>query len=68
MIWGTIWTVVLNEISRRKNKVILKGGVVGVSKVFTLIQLKSWLWVVSKVPSAVFSYSEWCLDPLACMY
>jgi len=38
VIWGTIWTAAVNEIWRLRNKVIFKGGVVDVSKVFALIQ------------------------------
>ena len=50
------------------NKHIFKGGVVNHSEIFTLAQLKVWSWITSKSAPACFSYSEWCIDPLACMY
>ena len=34
----------------------------------SMAQLKTWLWVTSKVSSACFFFSEWCLNPLVCMY
>jgi len=50
------------------NKIIFRGGVVDVSEVFALIQLKIWSWVASKVFSICFSYSDWCLDHLVCIF
>jgi len=54
--------VVISEIWKHMNKVIFKGGVIDVSKMFALILLKVWFWVTSKVPSTRFFYSDWCLD------
>jgi len=38
----TIWIVVVSEIWSLRNKIIFKEGVVDVSEVFALIQLKAW--------------------------
>jgi len=40
-----IWIGVVNEVWKHKNRVIFKGGVVDVVKVFVLAQLKAWTWV-----------------------
>jgi len=36
-------------------------------EIFTIVKLKVWLWVWSKVRLASFSYSDRCLEPLVCM-
>ena len=41
-VWMTIWIVVVSEIWSLRNKIIFKEGVVDVSEVFALIQLKAW--------------------------
>ena len=66
-VWGAIWIVLVSEIWKHRNNVIFKGGEVDVLKLFTLVQLKVWSWVTSKVPSVVFSYSDSCIDPLVCI-
>ena len=48
--------------------ILLNAPVIDPSKVFTLAQLKAWSWVTSKTVSASFTYSEWCIDPKACMF
>ena len=32
-----------------------------------MAELKTWGWITSKYPNANFSYSEWCLSPMACL-
>jgi len=66
-VWGVIWIVVVNEIWKHRNKVIFRGGVIDVVEVFALVQLKAWAWVTSKLWDAIFSFSNWCVDPLVCM-
>jgi len=66
-VWGVFWIAVVNEIWKHKNRVIFKGGVVGVLEAFVLVQLKAWSWVTSKSPSVHFSFSDWCIDSLVCM-
>jgi len=63
-VWRVIWMAVVNEVWKHRNNVIFKGDVV---KVFVLVQLKAWTWVTSKSHSALFSFSDWCLDLLVCM-
>ena len=67
MVWRTIWIAIVSGIWSLKNKIIFKGGVMGVSEVFALIHLKVWSWVISKVSLVYFSYSNRCLEPLVCM-
>jgi len=53
-VWGVIWIAVANEVLKHRNGVIFKGGVVDVVEVFTLLQLKAWVWITSKSHSAFF--------------
>jgi len=66
-VWGVIWIAVVNEIWKHRNIVIFRGGVIDVLEVFALVQLKAWAWVTSKSQDAIFSFSDWCVDPLVCM-
>jgi len=66
-VLGSVWISMVREIWCHRNKVIFKGGVVDYSEIFTLAQLKAWSWVTSKIPSACFSFSDWCLAPLSCL-
>jgi len=50
VVWERIWIVVVSEIWKHKNNVIFKGGVIDVSRMFTLVQLKVWSLVTSKIP------------------
>jgi len=45
-VWGELWIVVVSEIWKQKNNVIFKGGVVDVSGMFTLAQLKIYMYVL----------------------
>ena len=66
-IWGAIWIVVVSEIWKHMNNVILKGGVVDVLELFAIIQVNVWSRITSKSHSIFFSYSDWCIDHLVCM-
>ena len=66
-VLGSVWISMVRDIWCHRNKVIFKGGVVDHSEIFTLAQLKAWSWVTSKIPSACFSFSDWCLAPLSCL-
>ena len=65
---NVVWNCVVSELWKHRNKHIFQGGVIDPSEVFTLAQLKAWSWVTSKTVSASFTYSEWCIDPKACMF
>jgi len=66
-VWGVIWTIVVSELWKHKNKVIFKGGIVDALEMFALVQLRAWSWVTTKPHSGYFFFSDWCLDPLLCM-
>jgi len=68
VVWSSIWIAVVNEIWKHRNKHIFQGGVIDHSEMFTLAQLKVWSWVTSKSVYACFTYYEWCIDPMACMF
>ena len=38
---------------------VFKGGVVDADEIFSLTQLKGWLWVKYKMKRTTFSYSDW---------
>ena len=43
-----------------------KEGVVDNVKIFDVVQLKVWYWLIYKLKYAIFSYSDRCLDFLVC--
>jgi len=66
-VWGAIWVGAVSEIWKHMNNVIFKRGVADASEVFAMVQVKVWSWIFSKSQFGSFSYSNLCLDPLACM-
>ena len=67
LIMANVWITLVSEIWSHRNNCLFKGGVVDHIEVFSLAQLKVWSWISSKIPSAKFSFSDWCLEPLVCM-
>jgi len=63
----TIWVGVVSELWKHRNSIIFNRGVGDASEVFSLVQVKVWLWVSVNCRSASFSFSGWCLEPLVCM-
>jgi len=66
-VWSTIWVRVVTEIWNHKIFIIFKRGVADASEVFALVQVKVWFWILVKNRSALFSFSNWCLEPIVCM-
>ena len=46
---------------------MFENGRVDLVEVFTVVQRKTWSWVTVKEKLVVFSYSNWCMEPLCCM-
>ena len=67
IVWSTIWVGVVSEFWNHMNLIIFKRGVTDVLKVFAMVQVKVWSWISAKSRSASFLYSDWCLEPSACM-
>jgi len=51
----------------QRNKVVFNGGVVDDEEIFSLAQLKGWLWLKYKWTRISFSYSDWYFSPLKCL-
>ena len=68
LIMGNICIALVREIWRHRKNCLFKGGVVDHTEVFSLAQIKVWSWINSKIPLVSFSFSEWCLESLVCMY
>ena len=66
-VWTTIWVGVVSELWKHRNNIIFNRGVGDASEVFSLVQVKVWLWVSFNCRSASFPFSDWCLEPLVCM-
>jgi len=49
------------------NNCLFKGEVVDHIEVFSLAQVNVWSWISSKIPSADFLFSDWCLKSLVCI-
>jgi len=67
IVWSTIWVGVVSKIWNHRNLIIFKRGVTDVSEMFAMVQVKVWSWISTKSRPASFSYSDWCLEPSACM-
>ena len=68
---GNVWIALVTEIWRHINNCnnsLFKDELVDHSEVFSLTQVKVWSWILSKIPSANFSFPNWCLEPLVCMH
>jgi len=65
--WRVIWVGVVSEIWKHRNNVIFNWRKVDVSEVFVMVQVKVWSLIYSKSRFMMFSYSNWCLDPVVCM-
>jgi len=50
-------TIVL-KIWNHRNKVVFNRGVVDVVEIFSLAQLKGWLWIKHKLSRITLSYSD----------
>jgi len=66
-IWGCMWITIVGKLWRHRNHKTFKNGRIDHIEIFTMSQLKVWLWFSSKVQLASFFYSDWCLEPLVCM-
>jgi len=65
---GNIWIAMVSEIWHHRNKIVFNEGVLDLSKKISLPQLKVWAWLTSKFPSTSFSFFDWYLAPLVCLY
>jgi len=65
--WKGLWVAIISEVWSHKNKVVFKGGVVDAVEIFSLAQLKGWLWANYKMKRTTFSYSDWILSPVQCL-
>jgi len=66
-VWKGLWIVIVSEVWSHRNKVVFKGGVVDADEIFSLAQLKGWLWAKYKMKRTTFSYSDWILSPVECL-
>lgn len=65
--WKGMWVTIVSEIWNYRNKVVFKGEVMDVDEIFTLAQLKDWLWMKHKVMRITFSYLDWHFSPVKCL-
>jgi len=54
--WKGMWVAIALEVWSLRNKVVFKGGVVDAVEIFSLAQLKGWLWAKYKMKKTSFSY------------
>ncbi|XP_068472094.1 uncharacterized protein [Phaseolus vulgaris] len=66
-VLGGIWVGIVSEIWNHRNMVVFENGRVDLVEVFTVVQRKTWSWVIVKEKLTTFSYSDWCLEPHCCM-
>jgi len=56
--WKGMWVAIVTELWNHRNKVVFNRGVVDPMEIFTLGQLKGWLWFKHKFKGCTFSYLD----------
>jgi len=56
--WKGMWVAIVLEIWNHKIKVVFNRGIVDAVEIFSLAQLKGWLWIKHKLSKITFSYSD----------
>jgi len=62
LVWKGVWIAMVWSLWVHKNKVVFEQGKVDVEEVFHLAQLKSWVWMKSKLSHISFSLSDLILN------
>jgi len=66
-VWKGMWVAIVSEIWSHRNKVVFRGGIVDVEEIFSLAQLKGWLWIKYNLKCNSVSYSDWHFSPIKCL-
>ena len=56
----------MQSLWTHRNNVVFYNSKSSGIKVFMMIQIKIWTWIINKYPKAFFSYSNWCLCLTMC--
>jgi len=67
IVWRCMWVATIWSIWNQRNNIIFRNAKVDVEEMFSLAQVKTWVWIIKKYPRASFSYSDWCLCPTTCL-
>jgi len=51
-----------------RNNVIFRNAKVDDEEVFILTQTRVWAWITNKYSMTTFSYSDWYLCPITCLF
>lgn len=62
-----IWLAVVHQIWTGRNGVIFRGNIPDPVVLFDLIKSKAWEWLRAKNKRFLHSFSEWCMEPIACL-
>jgi len=65
--WKGMWVAIVLEIWNHKIKVVFNRGIVDAVEIFSLAQLKGWLWIKHKLSKITFSYSDWHFSLIKCL-
>jgi len=64
---GIVWVIMIWSIWKHRNDIIFKDKSCDVLEIFALAQVKSWVVIKAKYREVLFSYSDWCIDPIQCI-
>ena len=65
-VWGCMWIVIIGEIWKKRNNILLRNATVDPLKNFVLSQVKTWSWITGK-ESTTFAYYYWCIILITCL-
>ena len=64
---GIVWLTIISLVWKHRNEIIFRNRVCDAVEVFAFTQVKTWAIIKAKFDKVVFSFSEWCIDPLSCI-
>lgn len=66
-LWLSVWFETIWSIWLMRNRIVFKQEGCDLVQIMDLIKVRAWSWLALKVERGKFSYSDWCMAPLACL-
>jgi hypothetical protein len=64
-----IWLATTWSIWRARDNILFRGAIVNITSLVNQIFYFTWLWIIGRHKiNDVFSFQDWCINPLACIH
>jgi len=67
IIWKGVWMAIMLSIWKHRNNLVFRNAKSDAEEIFSIAQLRAWVWLKHKNTKVSFSSSDWCLCPLHCI-